>query len=72
MTSGDVNAALDRITRLIGPRLTRGEAGFHINVEPVRSEPINAEPVRIEPINAEPIKAEPAAAAPRKPVTSAA
>ena len=35
MDSMDVNTALERITRLIGPRLGQGGAGFHINVEPV-------------------------------------
>jgi hypothetical protein len=35
MDSKDVNAAVDRITRLIGPRLGQGRACLHINVEPV-------------------------------------
>jgi hypothetical protein len=35
MESADVNAALERITRLIGTRLVQGRACFHINVEPV-------------------------------------
>jgi hypothetical protein len=35
MDSKDVNAAVDRITRLIGPRLSQGRACLHINVEPV-------------------------------------
>ena len=35
MNSKDVNAAVDRITRLIGPRLGQGRACLHINVEPV-------------------------------------
>lgn len=35
MDSKDVNAALERITRLIGARLGQGRAAFHINVEPV-------------------------------------
>jgi hypothetical protein len=35
MNSKDVNAAVDRITRLIGPRLGQGRACLHINVEPI-------------------------------------
>jgi hypothetical protein len=35
MNSKDVNAAVDRITRLIAPRLGQGSACLHINVEPV-------------------------------------
>jgi hypothetical protein len=35
MDSKDVTAALERITRLIGPRLGQGRAGLHANVEPV-------------------------------------
>lgn len=35
MNSKDVNAALERITRLIGPRLGQGSAAFHTKVEPV-------------------------------------
>ena len=31
----DLNAAVEAITSLIGPRLGRGRASFHINVEPV-------------------------------------
>ena len=34
MTTRDVNAAVERITRLIGPRLGQGSACFHVNVEP--------------------------------------
>lgn len=37
MESADVNASLERITRLIGARLAQGRACFHINVEPVVS-----------------------------------
>ena len=35
MNPHDVNDALERITRLIGQRLSQGRACFHINVEPV-------------------------------------
>jgi hypothetical protein len=35
MNPKDINVALERITRLIGPRLVQGSAGFHVNVEPV-------------------------------------
>jgi hypothetical protein len=35
MAPKDVNAAVERITRMLGPRLGQGRAGFHINVEPV-------------------------------------
>jgi hypothetical protein len=35
MDPRDVNAALERITRLIGPRLGQGRACFHIDVEPL-------------------------------------
>jgi hypothetical protein len=35
MNPRDINAALERITRLIGPRLGQGRACFHVNVEPV-------------------------------------
>jgi hypothetical protein len=30
-----VNAVIERISRMIGPRLAEGCAGFHVNVEPV-------------------------------------
>jgi hypothetical protein len=30
-----VNAVIERISRLIGPRLAEGRAGFHANVQPV-------------------------------------
>ena len=35
MDTKDVNTALERITRLIGPRLGQGSAAFHTKVEPV-------------------------------------
>jgi hypothetical protein len=35
MEPKDLNAAFESITSLIGPRLGRGRASFHINVEPV-------------------------------------
>ena len=35
MDTRDVNTALERITRLIGPRLAQGCASLHANVEPV-------------------------------------
>jgi hypothetical protein len=35
MNPADVNAAVERITRMIGPRLGQGRACFHINVQPV-------------------------------------
>lgn len=38
MNCKDVNAAVDRITRLIGPRLGQGRACLHINVEPVAAD----------------------------------
>ncbi len=44
MNSKDVNAAVDRITRLIGPRLGHGRACLHINVEPVSAAHIADEP----------------------------
>ena len=44
MNSKDVNAAVDRITRLIGPRLGQGRACLHINVEPVSAARIADEP----------------------------
>ncbi|MGC2209933.1 MAG: hypothetical protein WA532_07455 [Candidatus Korobacteraceae bacterium] len=44
MNSKDVNAAVDRISRLIGPRLGHGRAGLHINVEPVSAARIADEP----------------------------
>jgi hypothetical protein len=42
MNSKDVNTAIERITRLIGPRLGQGSAAFHTKVEPVNAEPIPA------------------------------
>jgi hypothetical protein len=44
MNSKDVNAAVDRITRLIGPRLGQGRACLHINVEPVSTVRLAGEP----------------------------
>ncbi len=35
MEARDLNAAVEGISSLIGPRLGRGRASFHINVEPV-------------------------------------
>jgi hypothetical protein len=34
-----LNAAVEVITSLIGPSLGRGQASFHINVEPARHVP---------------------------------
>ena len=44
MNSKDVNAAVDRITRLVGPRLGQGSACLHINVEPVPADRTADEP----------------------------
>ena len=44
MNSRDVNAAVDRITRLVGPRLGQGSACLHINVEPVPADRTADEP----------------------------
>jgi hypothetical protein len=39
LDSKDVNTALERITRLIGPRLGQGRAYLHANVEPLAALP---------------------------------
>jgi hypothetical protein len=35
MDAQDLNTAIEGISRLIGPRLGRGRASFHMNVEPI-------------------------------------
>lgn len=35
MNPADLNAAVERITRLLGPRLDQGRGCFHIDVKPV-------------------------------------
>ena len=45
MNSKDVNAAVDRISRLIAPRLGQGRACLHINVEPVPANRSTDEPI---------------------------
>ena len=52
MVTRDVNTAIERITRMIEPRLGHQGACFHINVQPLGGEPSLAErtgPERIGP-----------------------
>ena len=43
MVARDVNTAIERITRMIEPRLERQGACFHVNVQPIGAERIGPE-----------------------------
>ena len=53
MIPRDVNTAIERITRMIEPRLGQRSACFHINVQPIGAEPAGVEPSSTERIAAE-------------------
>ena len=53
MVTRDVNTAIERITRMIEPRLGQHGACFHINVQPIGAEPGRAESAGAERIGPE-------------------